>query len=248
MAQPYGGFPEDVLKLYAQMAAEKQGIDFSEGETYDFARCIRPDGSSYGTRGKCRKGTEAGPSEKPAAKAKSDMTPSERIKSQGKDYDRRQQVMKDKLAARAKAGAEADARDKARDKKMGLDKPGGLAKAMFGNESKKPKGGKKFTPEQRAAIAKRGAANAAKLKKDKPAQSPAKKADDAQRNVIDQAMQMVRDRAKAQGLQEIKPGGARPKTEGPKQGPRPAPKGGPLGDYKIPGANAGGNFRKAYND
>ena len=31
---------------------------FSEQDNYDFARCVRPDGSVYGTRGKCRKGTE----------------------------------------------------------------------------------------------------------------------------------------------------------------------------------------------
>jgi len=33
------------------------GSDFSEGE-FDFARCQRPDGSTYGSRGKCRKGSE----------------------------------------------------------------------------------------------------------------------------------------------------------------------------------------------
>lgn len=36
----------------------------------DFARCQRPDGSYYGTGGKCRKGTEVGDKEKPAKKAK----------------------------------------------------------------------------------------------------------------------------------------------------------------------------------
>lgn len=33
-------------------------------KAYDFARCQRPDGSYYGTSGKCRKGTEADPKEK----------------------------------------------------------------------------------------------------------------------------------------------------------------------------------------
>ena len=28
------------------------------GEKYDYTRCVRPDGSSYGTAGKCRKGVE----------------------------------------------------------------------------------------------------------------------------------------------------------------------------------------------
>lgn len=35
---------------------EQKIMNFSE---YDFARCQRPDGSFYGTRGKCRKGTES---------------------------------------------------------------------------------------------------------------------------------------------------------------------------------------------
>lgn len=57
-----------------QQAKELQGFDFSESvsdefpflesvvgilvNTLDFARCVRPDGTAYGTRGKCRKGTE----------------------------------------------------------------------------------------------------------------------------------------------------------------------------------------------
>jgi hypothetical protein len=53
-----GGFSEEALQLF-QLAASEQSYEFSEeGETYDFARCVRPDGSAYGTGGKCRKGTE----------------------------------------------------------------------------------------------------------------------------------------------------------------------------------------------
>lgn len=42
---------------------------FSESDNYDFARCVRPDGSVYGTRGKCRKGkeTSAKPSQERSA-------------------------------------------------------------------------------------------------------------------------------------------------------------------------------------
>lgn len=40
--------------------------EFSEGE-FDFARCQRPDGSFYGTRGKCKKGKDAGVSGLPQA-------------------------------------------------------------------------------------------------------------------------------------------------------------------------------------
>jgi hypothetical protein len=44
-------------------------------ETYDFARCQRPDGSYYGTSGVCRKGSKVGAKEKPAAKDKKKAAP-----------------------------------------------------------------------------------------------------------------------------------------------------------------------------
>jgi len=58
MDQPFGGFTEEALEAYQKAVAEKEGVEFSEEGTYDFTTCIRPDGSAYGTRGKCRKGTE----------------------------------------------------------------------------------------------------------------------------------------------------------------------------------------------
>ena len=60
-----GSFSEDALLRFADLAAQSQSADFSEGDTYDFARCVRPDGSSYGTSGKCRKGSESDAKEKP---------------------------------------------------------------------------------------------------------------------------------------------------------------------------------------
>jgi hypothetical protein len=62
----HGSFSEEALEQFAQLAAQTQAADFAEGDTYDFTRCVRPDGTAYGTRGKCRKGSEAGPAEKPA--------------------------------------------------------------------------------------------------------------------------------------------------------------------------------------
>jgi chromosome segregation ATPase len=54
-----GGFSEEALQLF-QLAASEQSYEFSEeGETYDFTRCMRPDGSFYGTGGSCRKGSQA---------------------------------------------------------------------------------------------------------------------------------------------------------------------------------------------
>jgi|LakMenEpi03Aug12_release.lakeMendotaPanAssembly.Ray.scaffolds.fasta_scaffold397947_2 hypothetical protein len=49
---PYGSFNEDALAVW------------------DFVRCQRPDGSVYGSRGKCNKGAEIGPKEEVVAKPK----------------------------------------------------------------------------------------------------------------------------------------------------------------------------------
>jgi len=69
-----GGFSEEALQLYQLVASEK-GYDFSEGEeTYDFTRCMRPNGTYYGTRGKCKSGSEAGVKEQPDAKPKTKAT------------------------------------------------------------------------------------------------------------------------------------------------------------------------------
>jgi hypothetical protein len=55
-----GNFSTDSLEAFARLAGEIVSADFSESEdSYDFTRCVRPDGSAYGTRGQCRKGTES---------------------------------------------------------------------------------------------------------------------------------------------------------------------------------------------
>lgn len=51
-----GSFSENSLRAYVSLLEEE--VEFSENETYDFTRCVRSDGSAYGTRGKCRKGSE----------------------------------------------------------------------------------------------------------------------------------------------------------------------------------------------
>jgi hypothetical protein len=53
-----GYVSEQALAAYAQLVAEAQGLNFSEGETYDFTRCVKPNGKAYGTSGKCRLGSE----------------------------------------------------------------------------------------------------------------------------------------------------------------------------------------------
>jgi hypothetical protein len=60
------------LREQAAAIAELKKTNFSEGAegSYDFTRCVRPDGSAYGTRGKCKKGTEAGAKEKEKPRTK----------------------------------------------------------------------------------------------------------------------------------------------------------------------------------
>jgi hypothetical protein len=61
-------FTEEALAEYTRLVAEKLDLEFTEGEIYDFARCMRADGSFYGTSGKCRKGSDAGDKEAEAPK------------------------------------------------------------------------------------------------------------------------------------------------------------------------------------
>ena len=48
----FGHFSEESVEAFLQMSCEDKGLDYSE--TFDFARCQRPDGSFYGTRGTCK--------------------------------------------------------------------------------------------------------------------------------------------------------------------------------------------------
>jgi len=72
-----GTFSEEALLQFANLVSQTQSADFSEGETYDFTRCVKPDGKAYGTRGKCKKGTEQtkDPDEKAAIKQLGGMLP-----------------------------------------------------------------------------------------------------------------------------------------------------------------------------
>ena len=50
-------FSEKALQEYNKLCAQKQGLDFAEGGSYDFTRCVRTDGSAYGTKGQCKSGS-----------------------------------------------------------------------------------------------------------------------------------------------------------------------------------------------
>ena len=75
---PLGGFTKEALDAFQSLQSEKVFADFSEGDFYDFTRCVRPDGSAYGTKGKCRQGTEGAKQEvatNPKKKVKEDKPP-----------------------------------------------------------------------------------------------------------------------------------------------------------------------------
>jgi hypothetical protein len=58
-----GNFSEEAMEAFAAMVGEE---NFSEG-LFDFTRCQRPNGSFYGTGGKCKSGSEAGAKEQAAS-------------------------------------------------------------------------------------------------------------------------------------------------------------------------------------
>lgn len=78
-----GYFSAHMLERYAELLAEQNSVEFSEdGETYDFTRCVRPDGSAYAIASgkKCRQGTEqaadvVAPKAKKAKKEKAPAAP-----------------------------------------------------------------------------------------------------------------------------------------------------------------------------
>ena len=53
-----GSFSDETFEKYQSLVVEREGVDFAEGDTYDFTRCVRPDGSAYGTRGTCKSGKQ----------------------------------------------------------------------------------------------------------------------------------------------------------------------------------------------
>jgi hypothetical protein len=60
-----GNFSNTALEHYQEVAKEKL-VDSLYGSSYDFTRCVRPNGTAYGTAGTCRKGVEAALEVEPA--------------------------------------------------------------------------------------------------------------------------------------------------------------------------------------
>ena len=75
-----GSFSEESLRQYAELAAQSKSLEFSETDVYDFTRCVRPNGTAYGTKGKCKKGTEQAKEAEPQKIKKKVITkPKEKI-------------------------------------------------------------------------------------------------------------------------------------------------------------------------
>lgn len=75
-------------QLFSILEYSAKALGASDEELYEFTRCVRPDGSVYGSRGKCKKGTET--SEKAL------KTPKENKKS-AKSSNRLEKVNQDVL-------------------------------------------------------------------------------------------------------------------------------------------------------
>jgi len=115
-----GYFDEKSLESYNLLIAEREGVDFSEGEIYDFTRCVRANGSFYGTSGRCRQGSPAGPKEETKGtsginlskvKAAKEKLAADKAANGGKRLDR---IQEEQRLARNKAQRELDAKGKAK--------------------------------------------------------------------------------------------------------------------------------------
>ena len=102
-----GSFSKEALLQYSELIAQKASSDFSEGDTYDFTRCVRPDGSFYGTGGKCKSGSEVG------AKEKADKAGGSKPESEANRYlptkaekESAHKAIRDEAAKKAAAGGD----------------------------------------------------------------------------------------------------------------------------------------------
>ena len=90
-----GSFSEDALAAYQQALAERDGMDYSEGDSYDFTRCVRSDGSFYGTRGKCKSGKDAGAKEEESKDPVAGLRKAERERQAKQGADEKAKNLRD---------------------------------------------------------------------------------------------------------------------------------------------------------
>lgn len=61
-----GSFSNEAVELYSRLVNSRHEKNFSEAEVHDFTRCLRPDGTSFGTAGKCTSPNRPAPPSKTA--------------------------------------------------------------------------------------------------------------------------------------------------------------------------------------
>ena len=91
-----GNYSEEALAAYAELVAASAALNFAEGDTYDFTRCIKPDGTTFGTPGNCT------PPNRPAGPSKEEKE-ADSLMSGGRRHSRAMQRVASKLREKAAA-------------------------------------------------------------------------------------------------------------------------------------------------
>jgi hypothetical protein len=78
-----GSFSKDALDTFDTLVRKTESLQYSE--TYDFTRCVRSDGSSYGTGGTCRKGKEGEKVEEEETKKPAKAKNKEKLKAKSQE-------------------------------------------------------------------------------------------------------------------------------------------------------------------
>lgn len=60
-------------QLLAALEYSAKALGASDEDIYEFTRCLRPDGSAYGTRGKCKKGKQQAKADTPPKPSKEEL-------------------------------------------------------------------------------------------------------------------------------------------------------------------------------
>lgn len=83
-----GHFSKSSEIKFKKALSHLHGLDYTESELFEFTRCVRPDGSAYGTGGKCKKGVAADKSELEAISQLSQLIPKGEkiVDSAGKEH------------------------------------------------------------------------------------------------------------------------------------------------------------------
>ena len=100
-----GSFSEKALEIFSLLASQSQGINYSESEkdSYDFTRCVRPDGSSFGTSGKCTAPNRQAAANSAEAEAAKEEQEAKKLMTGGRRHSRAMQAAAQRLLASAKA-------------------------------------------------------------------------------------------------------------------------------------------------